>query len=112
MSDSTIISGLQHTQRAIEHWEVFAGTCQGRGRELILGYVKKLKWIQSDLRSTPAFPQEVRDALREEIKADVFEIDDIYDKIPLIPADQRQMVLEVINLILSGEKIKIMDDER
>lgn len=112
MSDSSIISGLQHIKRAKDFFEVFANTCQGgRGAALMRGYIGKLNFILRDFSSTPDFSQEVRDALRMEYQSDTWEVDDLCGKMALVPANQRDFVEKILDMVISGEQLKIMEEK-
>lgn len=111
VEDSSIINALQHVSRAIEYLKTFIPTSGDRGRTMARGYQSKLEWILRDFMTTPGFSQEIREAFRKEISADVFEVDDIIKKVPLIPSDQRAPVERLIDCILNGENFTVMERE-
>lgn len=111
MEDSSIINAMQHIQRAKEHLEVFIPTTGDRGRKLAAKFRDRCDWMLRDFLTTPGFSDEVREAFRVEMKADVFCIDDISHKFALIPADQREPVLRMIDCILDGESFTVMEKE-
>jgi hypothetical protein len=110
VSDSSIINGIQHLKRSIAYWEVFAGSCGSKySKRLINGYISKFKWVLNDLLSE-GLGEDVKTVLKAEYKSDVLEVDEIADKFALLPVNQREFVINMIDLILSGEELKIMDD--
>lgn len=106
--ESDIVSGLQALKRAHDHWESFVREKPGSLAERMFGmYIRKINWIVQDFLSCPHFPDVVRNGIRKEWNTDPFMTPAIADKAALLSPDQRDAVENVIDLLLSGEKLEI-----
>jgi len=110
-NDSSLLLGFQHMKKSIEFLMTLSASYEksSRGRALIETYIAKLKWCMRDFLSTPQFSQEIRDALRNELNSDPFVVDDLMTKMALIPANQKEMIEKILDMIIDGEEIKIAD---
>jgi hypothetical protein len=73
-------------------------------------YTSKLEWIYKDLISNPNFTEEVREGIRKEWNSDTFVLPAISEKLGLLNPDQRAVVEDLIDLILKGDNIQIVDE--
>ena len=106
--ESDIVSGLQALKRAHDHWDSFVREKPGSLAErMFKAYIAKINWIVFDFLSCPHFPDAVRNGIRKEWYADPFMTPAISDKVALLAPDQRDAVENVIDLLLSGEKLEI-----
>lgn len=106
--ESDIVSGLQALKRAHDHWNSFVREKPGSLAErMFTMYLRKISWIVYDLLTCPHFPDAVRNGIRKEWTSDGFAVPAIADKIALLAPDQRDAVENVIDLLLSGEKLEI-----
>lgn len=106
--ESDIVSGLQALKRAHDHWDSFIREKPGSLAErMFKAYIGKINWIVQDFLSCPHFPDIVRNGIRKEWTSDGFAVPAIADKIALLAPDQRDAVENVIDLLLSGEKLEI-----
>lgn len=106
--ESDIVSGLQELKRAHDHWDSFVREKPGSLAErMFKTYIGKINWIVQDFLSCPHFPDIVRNGIRKEWTSDGFAVPAIADKIALLAPDQRDAVENVIDLLLSGEKLEI-----
>jgi len=106
--ESDIVSGLQSLKRASDHWNSFVREKPGSLAERMFKmYLGKINWIVQDFLSCPHFPDIVRNGIRKEWNSDAFTTPAISDKVALLSPDQRDAVENVIDLLLSGEKLEI-----
>jgi len=75
----------------------------------ILTYIDKIEWIYRDFISNPILPQDVTSGIKEEWNSDVFCVPAITDKVSVLRPDQREMIEEIIDGLIAGEEIKIID---
>lgn len=106
-SNTNILTGIHALKFAKEHWEdhIRQHGKDTNGGRLFTKYLQKIDWILMDFKTSPLFPQLVRDGLREEINADVFALPAIHEKIQLLPPKGREMVEAMIDALLKGEEI-------
>lgn len=106
--ESDIVSGLQALKRTYDHWESFIREKPGSLAErMFKEYLKKINWIVFDFLSCPHFPEDVRRGIRKEWTSDGFSVPAISEKVALLSPEQRSAVENVIDLLLSGEKLEI-----
>jgi len=106
--ESDIVSGLQAMKRAYDHWDSFVRERPGSLAERMFGgYCKRLDWIAQDLITCPHFPQVVRDGIRKEWKSDSFTTLAIAEKAALLPPDQRDIIENIIDRLITGERLNI-----
>ena len=105
MKGSNIISATHHVRLAKEFFNDFTRENPNtKGAELFKRYILKLDWILTDMKSTPALPQIVRDAMRHEFNSDVFSFPAVSEKIALLKPEHREAVEELIDELLKKEK--------
>ena len=110
MKGANIISAIQHLKMAKEHYEDFIREYpESSGARLFLSHVNKINWIFRDTITHPHVTQEVRDGIKKEILSDVFAVPAINEKVALLSPEQREMIEETIDAMLSGQEIKIVD---
>jgi hypothetical protein len=106
--ESDIVSGIQSIRRAYDHWQSFVRERPGSLAERMFGgYCKRLEWIANDLLSCPHFPDLVRDGIRKEWQSDNFSVPAISEKVALLPVDQRAIVEDIIDQLISGKQLEI-----
>jgi hypothetical protein len=106
MSNSNISSAIQHLKLAQDCFEDFTREHKGsKGAALFAGYIKRIKWIHEDLMLSPHLPQGVREGIKQEIKADMWTIHAIQEKLSLVPPKDREAIEQLIDLVLGGESI-------
>lgn len=109
---SDIISGIHCIKQANEHFSSFYREYpDSKGGLLMKNYCNKLEWFFKDLVSHPALPEKVREGIRQEWNSDVFAIPAIFEKIPLLNPEQRNMIETLVDAMLSGEEIKMVQTE-
>jgi hypothetical protein len=62
------------------------------------------------LITNPNFTEEVREGIRKEWNSDTFVLPAISEKLGLLNPDQRSVVEDLIDLILKGDNIQIVDE--
>lgn len=108
---SDLVNGLLHIRIAHHYWDDFRRELQGtKGQNLLKLYTSKLEWIYNDLITNPNFTEEVREGIRKEWNSDTFVVPAIQEKMALLNPDQRIVVEELIDLMLKGDEIKIVDE--
>jgi hypothetical protein len=108
---SDLVNGLLHIRMAYHYWDDFRRELQGtKGQNLLKLYTSKLEWIYNDLITNPNFTEEVREGIRKEWNSDTFALPAISEKLGLLNPDQRAVVEDLIDLILKGDNIQIVDE--
>lgn len=106
-----LVQAIHHIKFAYEFLDSFRRDNKGsRADFLFKTYQNKLEWIVKDFITIPYLPQVVRDGLRKEWESDIFTIDAIMTNISLLTPEQRTIVENIIESILKGEEIKIIED--
>ena len=104
-----ILNSLHHLKLSRDFMRSFMlDNPESVGARMLLPYTKKMDWIAQDLITNPRFPQEIRDAIRKEWEADGFTIPAIDEKIAKLSPEQREILESIIDLILEGETIKVV----
>lgn len=79
------------------------------GSKLFKKYVDKIDWIFSDIITHPFLTDDVRAGVKSEIESDVFSVPAIVEKVALLTPEQREIIEDTIDAILSGQEVKIID---
>ena len=104
------VSAIHHLRMAEEHYEDFIRELpKSRGAVLFQSYIKKIKWIYTDILSYPYLTDDARNGIKTEIESDVFSVPAINEKISLLTPEQRELIETTIDAMLSGEEVKIVD---
>lgn len=109
---SSIMSTIQHIKLAIEFAQDVQRAGYTKAGKTFKNYEKHLQWILKDFKTNPLFPDEVRQGIDKELKSDMFALEGLREKIPLIPADYRCDLEEAIDAILEGRQVKIIIHEK
>jgi len=105
---SSIVQSIQHLKLADEFMNDFIRQAPNtRGAYIFNSYSKKVRWILNDIITYPHFDDEVRKGVRTEVKSDAFSVPAIFEKIPLLNPEQRQMLEDLIDDVLAGKTIHI-----
>jgi len=105
---SSVVQSIQNLKLSLEFMNDFIRSSPNtKGAMLFKTYTSKIEWIFKDILTYPHFNDEVRKGIRSEIESDAFSVNAINEKIPLLNAEQRQVVEELIESILKGEKLEI-----
>jgi hypothetical protein len=108
----SVMSAIHHLRAAIEYMDDFVRESNkkhggSRGAAKFGEYSKKMQWILLDMRTYPHFCDEVREGFRKEMQSDVFAYVSIAEKCSLLEPAQREMLDDVLDMILSGETIEV-----
>lgn len=107
---SDIISGIHCIKQAHEHFKSFTREHPGtKGAKLMDGYCNRLAWFPNDLITHPALPESVREGIKQEWNSDVFALPALFEKIPLLNPEQRELVEKMVDAMLQGEEITVAD---
>jgi len=107
---SNVISAVHHLKMSEEFFNDFIReNPESKGERLFKSYILKLKWITTDLQTYPYFTQDIRDSIKNEIESDVFAIPAINEKVALLNPEQREMIEQTIDAMLSGQNVRIVD---
>lgn len=107
---SNIVSAIHSTRQAYEHFCSFQREYpNSKGAKLMETFNKKLSFIAREIITHPHIPQEVRDGVKKEWEGDVFSVDAIAEKVALLAEDKRSIVESIVDAMLAGEEIKIVD---
>lgn len=105
---SSIVQSIQHLKLADEFMNDFIRQApMTRGGLIFLNYSRKVRWILTDILTYPHFNDEVRQGVKTEITSDAFSVPAIYENIPLLNPEQREMLEGLIEDILAGKTITI-----
>lgn len=108
-----ILNSLHHLKLSRDFMRSFMlDNPESVGARMLRPYTTKMEWIAADLITNPRFPQPVRDAIRNEWQADGFVIPAIDEKIAQLSPEQREILEGIIDLILEGETIKVVQHDR
>jgi hypothetical protein len=103
-----VVSFVHHIKMAGEHLESFCRDYSGsKGAKLLASYKSKVDWIKKDLLTHPFFPENVREGIRAELNSDVFAVPAINEKIALLNPQQREVVEDLIDTVLSGADLTV-----
>lgn len=106
MKGSNIVSAIHHLRMAKEFFEDFCRQYKSsRGERLFGSFIKKIEFIYSEMISYPHLNDEVRDGIRREWNSDVLAVPAMFEKIPLLPPDKREMLETIVDALLNGEEI-------
>ena len=112
-NSGNIVSGIHHLRMSKEFFEDYMRSNPGsRGESMFKNYVKRFDWVITDMLSHPFLPATVIDGIRKEWNSDVFAVPAIAEKIALLRPEQREMMEEVIDAMLNGEEISIVEPEK
>lgn len=104
---SSIMSTIQHIRLAIEYSQDVQRSGLSRAAKTFAQYEQRLQWILRDFATNPLFPEDVRKGLQSEYKSDIFALEGLKEKLPLIPAQHRADIEELVDAILQGKSIKV-----
>lgn len=108
---SNIISGINCLKQAYEHFSSFQREHPGtKGALLFSAYNRKIDWIYNDLITHPMLSDDVREGVKNEWNGDSFIIDAIAEQAALLSPQQREWLERVIELLLQGETIEIVNE--
>ena len=108
---SSIMSAIQYIKLAQEFCQDVQRSGHTKASKTFKNYEKHLNWIIRDFKTNPLFPDEVRQGLDKELSSDLFALEGLREKIPLIPAEYRVDLEEAVEAILEGRVVKIMIHE-
>jgi hypothetical protein len=105
---SAVSAGLHHLKLATEYFSDFIRANPGSyGANLFKLYNSKIDWIVTDMIANPRFPDDVREAMRNEVKSDLLVIPSIVDKIHDLTPELRDLAEEMLDVMLSGKSFQI-----
>lgn len=108
---SDIISMIHHLRIAHDHAESFRREHPGtRGDAMMKKYADRITWIYEDIKSHPLLPSKVSEGIRNEWNSDVYAVDAIEEKIAILNPDQREIIEDIIDSVLAGEQIKVLNE--
>jgi len=109
-SGANIVSAIQHLKMAKEHYLDFIRQYpESSGSRLFVSHVNKINWIFKDTMTHPHITENVRIGIKKEIESDVFAVPAINEKVALLSPEQRELIEETIDALLSGVEVKIVD---
>lgn len=80
-----------------------------KGAAIAKHYNTKILWIYKDFVSNPSFNDKVREGVIKEWNSDIFIIDAINNKIGLLAPEKRELIETIIDALLNGEEINIIN---
>lgn len=107
---SDIVSAIHCIRQAYDHFESFQREHPGtKGAALTKNYNTKLEWVYRDLLTHPFLPEVVRSGMRREWQSDVFAVPAISENVALLAPEQRAFVERLIEAMLNGEQIEMIE---
>lgn len=104
---NSIVAAINELGKCIEYFEDFKRDVKGGiGEKIANNYINKLNWILTDFKTIPAFTDDVRQKIQDEIKADKFQVDALYEKILDLHPNNREHIENQIDTLLNNQKIK------
>lgn len=109
MKATSLVAFLHHIKIAKEFGEDFN---RALGKPILRNYIGRLDYILNDFQASINFPDDVRQAIREELQSDVMTVDAISDRIRLLNPPQREVVETLIDMIIRGEQVMFVGPEK
>ena len=107
---ANIINAIQNLKMAQEQFDDFCRQYRdSKGEKLFKMYGDKIKWIFNDIVTHPFITDDVRDGIKHEIASDVYAVPAILEKIALLNPEQRELIEDTLDAMISGEEVKIVD---
>lgn len=108
MRGSSAISMIHHLKMAKEYCDDFIRQYPNtRGSVKFVEYTRRFAWVFNDIITYPHFGEDVREGIKREIEADAFSYNSLVEKMALLNPTQREMLEDVIEMLLKGETIKV-----
>jgi hypothetical protein len=109
---SSLVQSIQHLKLADEFMKDFVRQAPNtRGAFMFSGYSQKVNWILKDIVTYPHFGDDVRKGIKAEVESDAFGVYAIFEKIPLLNPEQRNIIESLIEDALSGKTLKVIIKE-
>ena len=109
MNSTSLVAFLHNVKKAKEFAEDFNRAIK---KPILKNYINRLDYILNDFKSSILFPDDVRNAVRDEIESDVLVVDAIVDRIRLLNPPQREVIELIMDKIIAGEEILFVDSEQ
>ena len=107
---ANIINAIQNLRMAQDQFEDFCRQYpNSKGERVFKDYSKRISWMFKDLLTHPFITEEVREGIKKEIDSDVWGVSAIIEKVALLTPEYRDLIEEMIDGIIRGEEIKIID---
>jgi len=107
---SSIVTALNRLNQSKLFFEDFLReTKGGMGEMKAKAYLAKINWILMDFKTICSFGDDVRASVKAEIESDSLQVDAIYENLMLLTPDKRQLIETIIEGMLKGEEIKIVE---
>jgi hypothetical protein len=111
-SGSNVVSAIHNLKLAQLHFEDFCRQYRNSiGEKKFKIYISKIDWIFKDIITTNVITDEVRVGIKNEINSDVLLVPELHRKMALLEPDQRDLLEEVIDLVLAGETIEVLSNK-
>lgn len=108
---SSIMMAVHHLKISNEYIKDFQREHPNtRGGTKFGEYGRKVDWIIRDIITYPHFRDEVREAIKGELLSEPFSYESIVEKASLLNPQQREVLEDVIDMVLRGETIKVTND--
>jgi hypothetical protein len=103
---SSAISSIQHLRIAKEYMDDFVrANKKSIGGGIFNDYIRRIDWILKDIITYPYFSEQTREALREEYSSDPLTTSALFEKIPLLSPEQKEVIEILVDGYLNGEQI-------
>lgn len=110
-SDNTysLTKGLHHINLARQYFEDLRLGSNGDIKAVFNQYIQKCEWIISNVKDR--LPKENKEALVNELNNSI-DIEAIMDKLIHLEPDKRLLIENLIDSILSGEDVLLIDNKK
>ena len=109
MKATSLVAFLHHIKIAKEFGEDFN---RALSKPILRNYITRLDYILNDFQASIHFPDDVRQAIRDELQSDVMIVEAISDRIRLLNPPQREVIEMLIDKIIAGEEVLFVDSEK
>ena len=108
---ANIINAIQNLRMAQEQFDDFCRQFpNSKGEKVFKDYSKRISWMFKDLLTHPFLTEEVRVGIKKEIDSDIWSVPAILEKVALLTPEYRELIEEMLDGIIRGEEIKIIDE--
>lgn len=107
---ASIVTALNKLNQSKAFFEDFLRETKGGIGEIKAKvYIKKIEWILLDFKTITCFTDAIRESVKKEIESDSFQSDALHEKCLLLEPEKRELIENLIDALLKGEEIKIVD---
>lgn len=108
MAGTNVIQAIHNLKIAKEFFlDVVRQNAGTNGARICKKYADRIDWIFNDLVTMPGFDKSAVEGIKAELQSDAFIMPALMEKIATLRPDQREILENVVDLILKGESIEL-----